>query len=115
MNQRSSLPLSIRNFTPTVQVSASPEAAEYISCTHAHPFISLTGNAKDVDGNIVSYQWQQVDGPSVKLDHYDSPKVTFNSTYANAAFTFRLTVTDNDGASTSGDVSAAVKTVPGVC
>ena len=78
--------------------------------------VSLTGNASDADGVIATYVWTQVSGLPVALT---------DNTTANASFTtptvlvqdgvqtivLRLTVTDNEGATFSDDVSVVVNAV----
>jgi gliding motility-associated-like protein len=66
--------------------------------------VNLTGTAIDTDGTISSVQWSQVQGPSsATLEN----QTTLNLTVRNViegTYIFRLTATDNEGASGSGDV-----------
>lgn len=70
--------------------------------------VSLMGMAQDPDGVIVSYAWSQVSGPSTA--------VLANATSANAAtanlmlgtYVFRVTATDDSGATVSDEVSVTV-------
>jgi predicted esterase len=71
--------------------------------------ISLNGSGSDADGTIASYQWSEVFGPN-------------NATFSNAGYsasctasgliqgtyTFKLTVTDNSGATASASVNVTV-------
>ena len=56
------------------------------------------GPSTDTADKIVSYLWQQVDGPAVKLSSPTSPTPTFTApTSSNASLCFLLTVTDSLG------------------
>lgn len=56
------------------------------------------GPSADTSDKIVSYLWQQVDGPAVKLSNSASPTPTFTApTSGNASLCFLLTVTDSLG------------------
>ena len=68
--------------------------------------VNLNATANDSDGTIVSYSWTQTAGDTVSLSNPNSANTSFvmpsNSTAT--AFSFFLTVTDNDGASASDSV-----------
>lgn len=73
--------------------------------------VLLRGRATDVDGTIANYAWSQMAGPSVTLSdanmataRFVAPQVT-----GDTVFTFRVTVTDNDGASGSATVNVTVR------
>jgi len=55
----------------------------------------------DIDGNIVSYKWEQIKGIDVILNNPDMAQATFNAPIidnnANPALMFRLMVTDDGG------------------
>ena len=58
------------------------------------------GSSADPDGSIVSYLWEQIDGPAVQLSNSGSRKATFAAPDVGNSgddLTFRLTVTDNGG------------------
>jgi large repetitive protein len=61
------------------------------SCGKAPFTVSFTSNAYDIDGEVVTYEWDFGDG-SVSLE----PQVTYTYTQTGRYFA-RLTVTDNDG------------------
>lgn len=69
--------------------------------------VSLNGSASsDPDGNIVSYQWLQVGGPTVSIQNATSATASvqlpaFSGT--PTTFRFRLTVTDNGGLTNSAE------------
>lgn len=70
--------------------------------------VTLLGSASDSDGSIASYLWQQTAGPTVALTNSDSVEVSFSAPPESAKLTFRLTVTDNEGATAYDDVSIDV-------
>ena len=64
--------------------------------------VTLNGSgSSDADGSIVSYQWVQTSGtPTVNLNVTNPQRPTFTAPLvagASGVFTFRLTVTDDDG------------------
>ncbi len=61
--------------------------------------VTLNGSGStDPDNDIVSYQWQQTDGPTVTLINADSAIAQFTSVVAiGSVLTFNLTVTDAGG------------------
>ena len=68
----------------------------------------------DPDGTIESYSWTQTAGPSVTLSGADSATPTFTAPDVGAdgdTLTFELTVTDNDGATSTDTVNIVVYNV----
>jgi PKD domain len=67
----------------------------------AGDLVYLNGTAsKDQDGNIASYSWRQIGGPSVKLNGADTPVPSFTSpinTSSNTSLAFKLKVMDDEG------------------
>lgn len=65
--------------------------------------VTLSAVGSDSDGSIVSYQWQQTTGTSVSLSNADQAVATFIApeVSSNEILTFRFTVTDDKGASSS--------------
>ena len=63
--------------------------------------VTLDGfNSFDPDGDNLSYQWNQVTGPSVTLSDPTADKPTFEAPFVESAglsFTFELTVSDTSG------------------
>ena len=61
----------------------------------------------DGDGSIVSYLWEQTAGPAVTLTatNISTPSLYVPDVATDTDFTFRLTVTDNSGASNSANVT----------
>lgn len=72
---------------------------------------TLDGRAStDADGTIVSYRWQQIAGPSVRLRNASTAVASFRAPEVKQTtiLTFRLTVTDNDGGTATDEVSITV-------
>ena len=75
--------------------------------------VTLNGSASaDPDGTIESYQWSQTAGTSVELSSVTEPLAIFTAPSSSDSLSFTLTVTDNEGATSSA--TAYVKTVQGV-
>ncbi len=74
---------------------------------------TFAGTAKDDDGNITKYNWTQISGPAAGGGSIQSP----NSSTTNinglkeGIYVYRLTVTDNDNATSSDDVQVKVTAV----
>jgi PKD domain len=70
------------------------------------------GNSLDPDGSIVSSSWKQISGsPSVKLKGADSVSPSFTAPFVkhDTPVTFQLTVTDNNGRTSSDTVNILIK------
>ncbi len=70
------------------------------------------GNSLDPDGSIVSSSWKQISGsPSVKLKGADSVSPSFTAPFVkhDTPLTFQLTVTDNNGRTSSDTVNILIK------
>jgi hypothetical protein len=70
--------------------------------------VRLTGFGTDVDGSVVGYSWSQTDGPQLAAITTPNQASTFVGNLREGKFVFRLTVTDNNGATGSGTVSVIV-------
>ena len=66
--------------------------------------------AADEDGEIVSYKWEQTDGPKVDLKNADEKTANFDvpESAADSKLSFKLTVVDDKDASNSDDVNVEV-------
>lgn len=70
--------------------------------------IDIQGSGTDADGTVVAYTWTKITGPSTfTLTNSNTAKVTVSNLVAGT-YVFRLTVTDNQGASGTDDVSVTV-------
>ncbi len=72
--------------------------------------VTLAGSGNDPDGTIASYAWTQTAGAAVTLSGANTATATFTapSVTGSAVLTFRLTVTDNDGATATDDIDVTV-------
>ncbi len=68
---------------------------------------TFTGLGTDSDGTISSYTWSQVGGTAVTLSNQNTVTLTV-VVPADGTYTFRLTVTDNEGATAFDDVQLTV-------
>jgi hypothetical protein len=78
----------------------------------ANTEVTLDGTKSgDEDGKLVSYKWEQTDGPKVDIVDSDEAKASFNapSLSEDSKLVFKLTVIDNQDASDSDDVAIEVK------
>jgi hypothetical protein len=78
--------------------------------------VTLDGSGSyDPLGETLTYQWQQINGPTVAVANATSAKASFTASAGNS-YGFRLTVTNTDGlkgtASTMVSTQAAVLTPP---
>jgi PKD repeat protein len=75
--------------------------------------VVLAGSGTDADGTVVGHQWTQTSGPAVTLADAGTATARFVAPDVEAAATlgFRLTVTDDDGATGSDTVSVTVNPV----
>lgn len=67
----------------------------------------FTATATDKDGSIASWLWEQLSGPTAKMEGTDSSSLELEELEAGS-YLFRLTVTDNRGASTTDEASLEV-------
>ncbi|GFE80075.1 chitinase [Steroidobacter agaridevorans] len=74
---------------------------------------TLAGSGTDVDGSIASYLWTQTAGPGVTLNGASTATASFTAPSSNTTLTFRLRVTDNQGATATDDVTITVTQNPG--
>lgn len=70
--------------------------------------VSLTGSGSDSDGTIASYAWSQVSGASATITSPTSQNTTITGLATAGPKVFRLTVTDNLGATGTDDVTITV-------
>lgn len=100
------LAVSNKNLAPVANVGSNQTVNEGIS-------VALSGSASDSDGTIASYDWSQVSGPAVIMSGATtaSPRFTAPAVTSVTTLIFKLTVTDNEGAEGSAQVSITVNSV----
>jgi GH35 family endo-1,4-beta-xylanase len=97
----------VTNLLPTVNAGADQVVDELSSVT-------LTGSASDSDGTVDAYSWAQTSsGTSVTLTGVDTLNASFTApdVASDEILTFSLTVTDNDGATSSDSTSVTIKDI----
>ncbi|MBP7546935.1 MAG: hypothetical protein KA754_03160, partial [Corallincola sp.] len=94
------------NVAPVVNAGADQTVNEGAAVT-------LAANASDTDGSIASYLWAQTAGPSVVLSATNAATAGFAAPAVTSAtaLTFRVTVTDDDGATAVDTVTVTVNNV----
>jgi K319L-like, PKD domain/Bacterial Ig domain/Calcineurin-like phosphoesterase len=95
----------IENIPPKAEAGRNQKAS-------ANTEVTLDGTkSSDEDGKLVSYKWEQTDGPKVDIMNSDEAKASFNapSLSEDSKLVFKLTVIDDQDASNSDDVSIEVK------
>lgn len=73
---------------------------------------TLNGSGSDADGTISSYAWTQVSGTSAAITSPSSATTNITGLTTAGTRVFRLTVTDNNGATATDDVSVVVSPAP---
>ena len=76
----------------------------------AGALVSLPGSGNDTDGTIASYAWTQTVGPAVTLSGANTATAGFTAPSVSVAtvLTFKLTVTDNQGATGFDTITVTV-------
>ena len=97
-----SLPVPVPNQEPSVNAGADQVVTTPPSTT------TLSGTASDPDGNIASYLWTQVSGPSTAGFSSSRAASTTVNGLITGTYVFRFTVADNSGATASDDVVVVV-------
>lgn len=72
--------------------------------------VTLIGSGNDSDGSVSGYLWEQTSGTAVTLTNDDSANTSYLApdVSADETLTFKLTVTDNDGASANDSVNILI-------
>jgi gliding motility-associated-like protein len=74
--------------------------------------VTLTGTSSDPDGTIVSRLWEQVSGPNTAVIASETTNATVVSGLIQGIYIFKITITDDDGVSTSDDARVTVNPAP---
>src|SRR3989344_5996621 len=70
-----------------------------------------SASATDSDGTIISQNWTKISGPSATITNGSTLNPTFSNMSSVGTYVFRLTATDDDGASASDDMQVTVNDV----
>ena len=97
---------ALPNVEPTANAGTDQEVNELTAVT-------LTGSGTDNDGTIASYAWTQTAGAPVTLSNANTAQASFEApdVAANTTLTFKLTVTDDKGATAEDTINVTVKAV----
>ena len=88
----------------TVDAAADPAGVK------AGERVTLSGAVRNAGGNTADFAWEQKHGdPPVTLTGADSASATFTAPSTVGTLTFRLTVTDDEGATASAEVTVRVE------
>lgn len=96
-----SITVQAANVAPTVNAGTDQ------SITLPTNSITLVGTASDSDGSIASTTWTKISGGAATITNPNSLTTTVTGMVAGS-YQFRLTATDNLGATTSDDISITV-------
>jgi hypothetical protein len=91
---------AVGNVAPTANAGADQSIEEGNTLT-------LTGSGTDSDGTIASYAWSKISGGAATITSPSSATTTVTGLTAGN-YTFRLTVTDNAGATAADDIAVTV-------
>jgi gliding motility-associated-like protein len=98
------------NAAPTV--SAGANRVDHLPL--ANGSLTLTGQATDADGSIATWAWSQVSGPNAaQLAGASTASLVARGLVAGS-YTFRLTVTDNLGATSTAEVTVKLNQRPSI-
>ncbi len=94
---------------PATPVPVSPTANAGADSTFQLPKnrVTLIGSGTDPDGTIVSFSWIKVSGPAASIVS-PSLSTTIVENLVQGVYVFRLTVTDNSGATGTDEVTVTV-------
>jgi dienelactone hydrolase len=89
------------NTAPVVNAGADVDITLPVNTT------SLAAIASDTDGTIANYSWEKISGGTATLSV--SGQTLTVSDLSDGSYVFKVTVTDNSGATTSDEVTVVVK------
>lgn len=92
---------SVPNLPPVVSAGSSK------SITLPVNSVTLSGSASDLDGSIVSSVWSKISGPNAVISEPNNLQTAISGLIAGN-YNFRLTVTDDKGATVSKDTTVTV-------
>src|SRR6185295_18827129 len=106
------------NVTITVNAAANipptANAGSDITLTLPVNSTTLLGSGTDADGTITGYAWTRVSGPTTYTLGSVNAATTTLTNLVQGTYVFRLTVTDNGGASGTDNVTVTVNAAPNI-
>lgn len=93
------------NSTPTANAGTDK------TITLPYSAVYLYGTGNDTDGSIASYSWSKVSGPYCVIRNATSRNPVITNLHSGS-YTFRLTVTDDQGATGTDDIVVTVNSQP---
>jgi VCBS repeat-containing protein len=103
----SSLPATVTLTVNAVNDAPVADAGNDQTVEHEADF-TLSGAGTDVDGEALTYEWTQIEGPVAVIRDPDEDETVVEGVEGPATLVFRLTVTDPSGASSTDDVTVTV-------
>ena len=97
---------------PTVNIKPTAAAGSDIAITLPVNSVSLSGKATDSDGTISATTWSKISGPSQFTFNTTNTLTPTVSNLASGVYVFRLTATDDKGATATDDVTVTVNAAP---
>ncbi|KIC94305.1 PKD domain-containing protein [Flavihumibacter solisilvae] len=101
--------VNVSTTTSTTNQAPTVSAGTAKTLTLPTNAVSLAGTASDADGSIASYRWAQASGPSTATFSSTTAATVTVSKLVAGTYAFRLTATDNKGATAASNVSVVVK------
>jgi len=100
------------NIQETIPPNVGPTVGAGLDTTIIAPVstVTLTATATDSDGTIASYAWTKLDGPSCTITSPSSASTTVTGMTTGGDYIFLVTVTDDDGATSTDMITISVET-----
>jgi hypothetical protein len=106
--------ISVTVNAATTNIAPTANAGSDQSITLPSSLITLDGTASsDADGSIASYAWSKVSGPASGTITSVASSITTVTGLVQGTYIYRLTVTDNDGAKDTDDLTVTVNPLTG--
>lgn len=106
--------LEVTYETPAENIPPTANAGTDQSITLPTSQVTVNGSGStDTDGTITTYLWERVSGPLTYTITNPNNVSTTITGLVNGVYVFRLTVTDNDGATDTDDIQITVNAAPG--
>jgi hypothetical protein len=99
--------VSVTILPATVNAAPLVDAGQDIELIEPETMAALDGNASDTDGSIATIEWTQVQGPVVAISNGNALFAQVNGLTVGT-YRFRLTVTDDDGATAFDEVQIVI-------